>query len=75
LRLGALLESYRNYSGARRCTEWDRKAMTQRALAEEIGVSASTVCRLERGQSVSGAALIKVLSWAFGGAAVGVGQK
>lgn len=35
-----------------------------RDVAKEIGIGSSTLCRIENGEMMDGAALVKVLTWA-----------
>lgn len=36
-----------------------------RSLAEEVGISHSTLARLEKGENIDGRSLVKVLTWLF----------
>ncbi|MGB0662822.1 MAG: helix-turn-helix domain-containing protein [Pontibacterium sp.] len=51
-RIGLLLKRYRQMGD-----------VTQKELAEEIGISHSTLCRMEKGEQFSGENLSKVLKW------------
>ena len=39
--------------------------VTLRKMAAEIGTSAATLCRLEKGENVDGLTLVRVLAWLF----------
>jgi DNA-binding XRE family transcriptional regulator len=40
--------------------------MDQRTMAKEIGISASTLCRMEGGKNIDLSSMSKVLIWMFG---------
>jgi transcriptional regulator with XRE-family HTH domain len=52
MKLGEVLKKYRLF-----------KEMTLRELAEEIGVSAPTMLRLERGKAPDARTLMLILNW------------
>jgi transcriptional regulator with XRE-family HTH domain len=54
-KLGAVLKCYRLL-----------KERNLRELAKEIGVSASTLCRLETGRAIDAETLVKILNWFLG---------
>lgn len=51
-RLGSVLRCYRVM-----------KEMGFRELAEEVGVSAATLCRIESGKAMDADTLLKLLNW------------
>jgi transcriptional regulator with XRE-family HTH domain len=54
MKVGELLRLWRNV-----------KNIGIRDMAAEIGVSAATLSRLERGENVDGKTLIKLIAWIF----------
>jgi transcriptional regulator with XRE-family HTH domain len=52
VRLGALLHAWRQ-----------KNDLTLRSIADEIGVAASTLCRLENGKTIDAASFAKILLW------------
>jgi len=55
MRIGEALKAYRF-----------KREVDQRALAKEIGISASTLCRMESGTNACDAkAFVKLLAWLF----------
>ena len=56
MRIGDLIKSWRVV---------EKKG--QREVAAEIGIGVSTLCRIENGEMMDGAALAKIIAWATGG--------
>lgn len=52
MRLAILLKRYRIF-----------EEINQRDFAAELGISASTLCRIERGEEMDGNTLAKILTW------------
>ena len=52
MRLGLMIVDFRNV-----------ECMGVREAAKQIGISAATLSRIERGENCDGATLIKVLAW------------
>jgi transcriptional regulator with XRE-family HTH domain len=55
MRVGPLLRSWRQ-----------KHDIGIRELAQEIGVSHGTVSRIERGEEINAATMMKLLNWMFG---------
>jgi len=53
MRIGDLIKSWR---------VMEKKG--QREVAAEIGIGVSTLCRIENGEMMDGAALVKIIAWA-----------
>lgn len=54
MKIGKLLVMYRAM-----------QSLGTRGLAEEIGVSAATINRLEKGKEIEGKTMIKIVTWLF----------
>jgi len=54
MRIGEALKAYRF-----------KREVDQRTLAKEIGVSASTLCRIENDEACDIRGLVKLLAWLF----------
>ena len=55
MRIGDLIKNWRTM---------EKKG--QREVAAEIGIGVSTLCRIENGEMMDGAALAKIIAWATG---------
>lgn len=48
--------------------KWRRTSdLNVRDAAKDIGIAASTLCRIENGESMDGSTLAKILVWLVGG--------
>ncbi len=55
MRIGQIIADFRHLN-----------RIEQKALADRIGISASVLSRIERGEAVQGESVVKLMTWAFG---------